>query len=320
MDGDEMTRIFWKSIKDKLIFPFLDWDIKYFDLGLTHRDATMIKLPLKRTDSLQEHSLPHWTKPICIGKHAFGDQYRATDTVIKGPGKLKLLFVPEGKDEMTELELHNFTGEGGVAIAMHNTDESICAFVEASMNTAYEKKVASYNSTKNTLLNKYDGRFKDIFQEVYDALWKSKYEAAGIWYEHHLIDDMVAYAFKSEGGYVWASKNYDGDVQSDFLAQEAEPVHGAVTRHYRVHQKSGETSTNSIASIFVWTRELEHKAKLDDNFTQTLEEACIETVESGKMTKDLALVLNGPNLARNHYLNTEEFIDVVAAELNAKLS
>ncbi|KAK9950757.1 hypothetical protein M0R45_006227 [Rubus argutus] len=377
MDGDEMTRIFWKSIKDKLILPFLDLDIKYFDLGLTYRDATDDKVTVESAEATLKYNvaikcatitpdearmkefnlkqmwrspngtirnilngtvfrepilckniprlIPGWTKPICIGRHAFGDQYRATDTVIKGPGKLKLLFVPEGKDEKTELEVYNFTGEGGVAIAMYNTDESI--------------------PQKNTILKKYDGRFKDIFQEVYEAQWKSKYEAAGIWYEHRLIDDMVAYALKSEGGYVWACKNYDGDVQSDFLAQgfgslglmtsvlvcpdgktiEAEAAHGTVTRHYRVHQKGGETSTNSIASIFAWTRGLAHRAKLDDNaklldFTQKLEAACIGTVESGKMTKDLALILHGPKLARNHYLNTEEFIDAVAAELRAKLS
>ncbi|KAM2710835.1 hypothetical protein EV2_048363 [Malus domestica] len=268
---------------------------------------------------------------------------RATDAVIKGPGKLKLVFVPEGKDEKTELEVYNFTGEGGVALAMYNTDESIRAVAEASMTTAYEKKWLLYLSTKNT--TQYDGRFKDIFQQVYEANWKSKFEAAGIWYEHRLIDDMVAYALKSGGGYVWACKNYDGDVQSDMLAQgfgslglmtsvlvcpdgktiEAEAAHGTVTRHYRVHQKGGETSTNSIASIFAWTRGLAHRAKLDDNarvleFTQKLEEACIGSVESGKMTKDLALILHGSKLARNHYLNTEEFIDVVAEELKAKLA
>ncbi|KAL6228294.1 hypothetical protein ACLB2K_002247 [Fragaria x ananassa] len=404
MDGDEMTRIFWQSIKDKLILPFLDLDIKYFDLGLTHRDATDDKVTIESAEATLKYNvaikcatitpdearmkefnlkqmwrspngtirnilngtvfrepilckniprlIPGWTKPICIGRHAFGDQYRATDTVIKGPGKLKLMFgklpllrdIPEGQDEKMEFEVFNFTGEGGVAIAMYNTDESIRAFAEASMNTAYEKKWPLYLSTKNTILKKYDGRFKDIFQEVYEAHWKSKYEAAGIWYEHRLIDDMVAYALKSEGGYVWACKNYDGDVQSDFLAQgfgslglmtsvlvcpdgktiEAEAAHGTVTRHYRVHQRGGETSTNSIASIFAWTRGLAHRAKLDDNaklleFTQKLEEACIGTVESGKMTKDLALILHGPKLARNHYLNTEEFIDAVASELKAKL-
>ncbi|KAK7857539.1 isocitrate dehydrogenase [nadp] [Quercus suber] len=369
--GDEMTRVFWKSIKDKLIFPFLDLDIKYFDLGLPYRDATDDKVTIESAEATLKYNVaikcatitpgtvfrepiicknvprlvPGWTKPICIGRHAFGDQYRATDTVIKGAGKLKLVFVPEGKDEKTELEVYNFTGAGGVAIAMYNTDESIRAFAEASMNTAYQKKWPLYLSTKNTILKKYDGRFKDIFQEVYEANWKSKYEAAGIWYEHRLIDDMVAYAVKSEGGYVWACKNYDGDVQSDFLAQgfgslglmtsvlvcpdgktiEAEAAHGTVTRHYRVHQKGGETSTNSIASIFAWSRGLSHRAKLDDNarlldFTEKLEAACVGTVESGKMTKDLALLIHGSKVTREQYLSTEEFIDAVATELKARLS
>ncbi|KAJ6738438.1 putative proteinDP-SPECIFIC ISOCITRATE DEHYDROGENASE [Salix koriyanagi] len=380
MDGDEMTRIFWQSIKEKLIFPFLELDIKYFDLGLPHRDATDDKVTVESAEAALKYNVaikcatitpdearvkefnlkqmwkspngtirnilngtvfrepiickniprlvPGWTKPICIGRHAFGDQYRATDAVIKGPGKLKLVFVPEGQDEKTELEVYNFTGAGGVALSMYNTDESIRAFAR-----------------KNTILKKYDGRFKDIFQEVYEANWKSKFEAAGIWYEHRLIDDMVAYALKSEGGYVWACKNYDGDVQSDFLAQgfgslglmtsvlvcpdgktiEAEAAHGTVTRHYRVHQKGGETSTNSIASIFAWSRGLAHRAKLDDNaklldFTEKLEAACVGAVESGKMTKDLALLIHGSKVSREHYLNTEEFIDAVAEELKARLS
>lgn len=242
------------------------------------------------------------------------------------------------------MEVFKFTGDGGVALSMYNTDESITSFAEASMSMAYEKKWPLYLSTKNTILKKYDGRFKDIFQEVYESKWKSKFEEAGIWYEHRLIDDMVAYALKSEGAYVWACKNYDGDVQSDFLAQgfgslglmtsvlicpdgktiEAEAAHGTVTRHFRVHQKGGETSTNSIASIFAWTRGLAHRAKLDNNerllgFTQTLEAACVDTVESGKMTKDLALITHGSKLTRDQYLNTEEFIDAVAAELKARL-
>ncbi|MQL79364.1 hypothetical protein Taro_011814 [Colocasia esculenta] len=355
MDGDEMTRVFWKSIKDKLIFPFLDLDIMYFDLGLPNRDATDDKVTVESAEATLEYNVaikcatitpdearvkefnlksmwkspngtirnilngtvfrepiicknvprlvPGWTKPICIGRHAFGDQYRATDAVIRGPGKLKLVF--DGKEEQVELEVFNFTGAGGVALSM----------------------------------------FKDIFQEVYETEWKSKFEAAGIWYEHRLIDDMVAYALKSEGGYVWACKNYDGDVQSDFLAQgfgslglmtsvlvcpdgktiEAEAAHGTVTRHYRVHQKGGETSTNSIASIFAWSRGLAHRAKLDENarlldFTQKLEAACIGTVESGKMTKDLALLIYGPSVTRAQYLNTEEFIDAVATELRTRLA
>ncbi|KAG5529800.1 hypothetical protein RHGRI_030246 [Rhododendron griersonianum] len=427
MDGDEMTRVFWKSIKEKeiayasicvmsqLIFPFVELDIKYFDLGLPYRDETNDKVTIESAEATLKYNvaikcatitpdearmeefklkqmwkspngtirnilngtvfrepiicknvprlIPGWTKPICIGRHAFGDQYKATDTVIKGPGKLKMVFVPEGKGENTELEVYNFTGAGGVALSMYNTDESIRAFAEASMDIAFQKKWPLYLSTKNTILKKYDGRFKDIFQEVYEAKWKSKYEAAGIWYEHRLIDDMVAYALKSEGGYVWACKNYDGDVQSDFLAQglyvtlygtstyqqfctlagfgslglmtsvlvcpdgktiEAEAAHGTVTRHFRVHQKGGETSTNSIASIFAWSRGLAHRAKLDNNaklldFTEKLEAACIGTVESGKMTKDLALLIHGSKLSRNLYLNTEEFIDAVADELRAKL-
>ncbi|CAN1123013.1 Isocitrate dehydrogenase [NADP] [Linum perenne] len=391
MDGDEMTRVIWKSIKDKLILPFVELDIKYFDLGLPHRDATDDKVTVESAEATLKYNVaikcatitpdearvkefnlkqmwispngtirnilngtvfrepilcknvprlvPGWTKPICIGRHAFGDQYKAKDTVIKGSGKLKMLFVPEGDGEAQEIEVYNFTGAGGVSLAMYNTDESIRSFADASMNVAFEKKWPLYLSTKNTILKKYDGRFKDIFQEVYEASWKSKFEGAGIWYEHRLIDDMVAYALKSEGAYVWACKNYDGDVQSfgslglmtsvlvcpDGKTIEAEAAHGTVTRHYRVHQKGGETSTNSIASIFAWTRGLAHRAKLDDNarlleFTQKLEAACIGTVESGKMTKDLALISHGSNLTREHYLNTEEFIDAVAAELKAALS
>ncbi|XP_034214204.1 isocitrate dehydrogenase [NADP]-like isoform X2 [Prunus dulcis] len=380
MDGDEMTRIFWKSIKDKLIFPFLELDIKYFDLGLPNRDATNDKVTIESAEATLKYNVaikcatitpdetrvkefnlkqmwrspngtirnilngtvfrepiicrnvprlvPGWTKPICIGRHAFGDQYRATDAIIEGPGKLKMVFVPDGPNEKTEWEVYNFTGAGGIALSMYNTDESIRAFAEASMNTAYQKKWPLYLSTKNTILKKYDGRFKDIFQEVYEAHWRSRFEAAGI----------------CEGGYVWACKNYDGDVQSDFLAQgfgslglmtsilvcpdgktiEAEAAHGTVTRHYRVHQKGGETSTNSIASIFAWSRGLAHRAKLDGNdrlldYTEKLDAACVSTVESGKMTKDLALLIHGPKVTRSKYLNTEEFIDAVAEELRVRL-
>ncbi|KAH6825862.1 cytosolic NADP+-dependent isocitrate dehydrogenase [Perilla frutescens var. hirtella] len=396
MDGDEMTRVIWRYIKEKLILPFLELDIKYFDLGLHHRDATNDKVTVESAeatlrynvaikcatitpdeDRVKEFNLKHmwkspngtirnilngtvfrepiicknvprlvtgWTKPICIGRHAFGDQYRATDVVVKGAGKLKMVFIPDRGTESVELEVFNFKEPGGVALSMYNTDESIRSFAEASMNTAIQKCWPLYLSTKNTILKKYDGRFKDIFQEVYEREWRSKFEAAGIWYEHRLIDDMVAYALKSEGGYVWACKNYDGDVQSDFLAQgfgslglmtsvlvcpdgktiEAEAAHGTVTRHYRVHQKGGETSTNSIASIFAWTRGLAHRAKLDGNsklvdFTEKLEAACIATVESGKMTKDLAILIHGPNVSRDRYLNTEEFIDAVAEELRSRL-
>uniref|UniRef100_A0A0E0KSM1 Isocitrate dehydrogenase [NADP] n=1 Tax=Oryza punctata TaxID=4537 RepID=A0A0E0KSM1_ORYPU len=357
MDGDEMTRVIWNMIKDKLIFPYLELDVKYFDLGLLNRDATDDKVTVENETRVKEFKLKSmwrspngtirnilngWKKPICIGRHAFGDQYRATDTIINGPGKLKMVFVPDGS-EPVELNVYDFKGPG-VALSMYNVDESIRAFAESSMAMALSKRWPLYLSTKNTILKKYDGRFKDIFQEVYEEKWKEKFEENSIWYEHRLIDDMVAYAVKSEGGYVWACKNYDGDVQSDFLAQgfgslglmssvllssdgktlEAEAAHGTVTRHFRLHQKGQETSTNSIASIFAWTRGLEHRAKLDKNdrlldFTKKLESACIETVESGKMTKDLALLIHGPKVTREFYLSTEEFIDAVAQKLREKI-
>jgi isocitrate dehydrogenase len=393
MDGDEMTRVIWTMIKDKLIHPYLELDIKYFDLGLLNRDATDDRVTVESAEATLKYNVaikcatitpdegrvkefnlksmwrspngtirnilngtvfrepilckniprivPVWKKPICIGRHAFGDQYRATDAVIHGPGKLKMIFVPD-EGEQLELNVYEFKGPG-VALAMYNVDESIRAFAESSMAMAYQKKWPLYLSTKNTILKKYDGRFKDIFQEVYEENWKQKFEESSIWYEHRLIDDMVAYAMKSDGGYVWACKNYDGDVQSDMLAQgfgslglmtsvllssdgitlEAEAAHGTVTRHYRLHQKGQETSTNSIASIFAWTRGLEHRAKLDNNgrlmeFVKNLELACIETVESGKMTKDLALLIHGPKVSREFYLNTEEFIDAVAQKLVEK--
>ncbi|KAI7751624.1 hypothetical protein M8C21_014768 [Ambrosia artemisiifolia] len=395
MDGDEMTRIIWQMIKDKLIFPYVDLDIKYFDLGILNRDATDDEVTVESAHAALKYNVavkcatitpdetrvkefglksmwrspngtirnilngtvfrepilcknvprivPGWKKPICIGRHAFGDQYRATDTVIKGPGKLKMVFVPEGGETPMELDVFDFKGPG-IALAMYNVDESIRAFAESSMAMALSKKWPLYLSTKNTILKKYDGRFKDIFQEVYEENWKEKFEQNSIWYEHRLIDDMVAYALKSDGAYVWACKNYDGDVQSDLLAQgfgslglmtsvllssdgktlEAEAAHGTVTRHYRQHQKGNETSTNSIASIFAWTRGLEHRAKLDSNerladFVQKLESACIDTVESGNMTKDLSILIHGPKASRESYLNTEEFIDAVAQNLGSKL-
>ncbi|KAL8038718.1 hypothetical protein ABFX02_11G125700 [Erythranthe guttata] len=395
MDGDEMTRVIWKMIKDKLIFPHLELDIKYFDLGVLNRDATDDKVTVESAEAALEYNVaikcatitpdearvkefglknmwrspngtirnilngtvfrepilcrniprlvPGWKKPICIGRHAFGDQYRATDTIIPGPGKLKMIFAPENGGEPVELDVYDFKGPG-VALAMYNIDQSIRAFAESSMAMALTKRWPLYLSTKNTILKKYDGRFKDIFQEVYEENWKAKFEEHSIWYEHRLIDDMVAYAVKSEGGYVWACKNYDGDVQSDLLAQgfgslglmtsvllsgdgktlEAEAAHGTVTRHFRQHQKGQETSTNSIASIFAWTRGLEHRAKLDGNeklleFAHKLEAACMETVESGKMTKDLAILIHGPKVSREFYLNTEEFIDAVASNLESKL-
>ncbi|KAG8384847.1 hypothetical protein BUALT_Bualt04G0161000 [Buddleja alternifolia] len=395
MDGDEMTRVIWQMIKDKLIFPYLDLDIKYFDLGILYRDATDDKVTVESAEATLEYNVaikcatitpdearvkefglkamwrspngtirnilngtvfrepilcrniprivPGWKKPICIGRHAFGDQYRSTDTIIKGPGKLKMVFEPENGGEALELDVYDFKGPG-VALAMYNIDQSIRAFAESSMAIAFGKKWPLYLSTKNTILKKYDGRFKDIFQEVYEENWKEKFEEHSIWYEHRLIDDMVAYAVKSGGGYVWACKNYDGDVQSDLLAQgfgslglmtsvllsgdgktlEAEAAHGTVTRHFRLHQKGQETSTNSIASIFAWSRGLEHRAKLDGNekllnFVHKLEAACIETVESGKMTKDLAILVHGAKVSREFYLSTEEFIEAVAQNLKTKL-
>ncbi|KAK1280021.1 hypothetical protein QJS04_geneDACA002792 [Acorus gramineus] len=396
MDGDEMTRIIWNMIKDKLIFPFLDLDIKYFDLGILNRDATDDRVTVESAEATLKYNvavkcatitpdetrvkefglksmwrspngtirnilngtvfrepimcrnIPRivqgWKKPICIGRHAFGDQYRATDMVVSGSGKLKMVFVPSEGGTPVELDVYDFKGPG-IALAMYNVDESIRAFAESSMSMAFQKRWPLYLSTKNTILKKYDGRFKEIFQEVYEEKWKDKFEEQSIWYEHRLIDDMVAYALKSDGGYVWACKNYDGDVQSDFLAQgfgslglmtsvllssdgrtlEAEAAHGTVTRHFRFHQKGQETSTNSIASIFAWTRGLEHRAKLDKHeklldFVQKLETACVETVESGKMTKDLALLIYGPLVSRELYLSTEDFIDAVAQNLKAKFS
>ncbi|KAK5802472.1 isocitrate dehydrogenase [NADP], chloroplastic/mitochondrial-like [Gossypium arboreum] len=395
MDGDEMTRIIWSMIKDKLILPYLDLNIKYFDLGILSRDATDDKVTVEAAEAALKYNVaikcatitpdetrvkefglksmwrspngtirnilngtvfrepilcknvprivPGWKKPICIGRHAFGDQYRATDTIITGPGKLKMVFVPEGGDKPVELDVYNFKGPG-IALSMYNVDESIRVFAESSMSLAFSKKWPLYLSTKNTILKKYDGRFKDIFQDVYEKNWKDKFEAHSIWYEHRLIDDMVAYALKSEGGYVWACKNYDGDVQSDLLAQgfgslglmtsvllssdgktlEAEAAHGTVTRHFRLYQKGQETSTNSIASIFAWTRGLEHRAKLDKNgrlldFVHKLEAACIETVEAGKMTKDLAILIHGPKVSREFYLTTGDFVDAVAINLERKL-
>lgn len=395
MDGDEMTRIIWNMIKDKLIFPYLELDIKYFDLGILNRDSTDDRVTIESAEATLQYNvavkcatitpdesrvkefglksmwkspngtirnilngtvfrepiicqnvpriIPGWKKPICIGRHAFGDQYRATDAQIPGPGKLKMVFVPENGQSLVELDVYDFKGPG-VALAMYNIDQSIQVFAESSMSMAFSKKWPLYLSTKNTILKKYDGRFKDIFDEVYQKKWKHKFEEHSIWYEHRLIDDMVAYAIKSDGGYVWACKNYDGDVQSDLLAQgfgslglmtsvllssdgktlEAEAAHGTVTRHFRLHQNGQETSTNSIASIFAWTRGLEHRAKLDENkklldFVHKLEQACIETVESGKMTKDLAILIHGSKVTREHYLNTEDFIDAVARNLETKL-
>jgi isocitrate dehydrogenase len=391
LDGDEMTRIIWSFIKEKLILPYLDLDIKYYDLGIESREATKDQITIDSAEAIKKYNVgikcatitpdeervkefnlskmwksPNgtirnivggtvfrepiimsnvpryvqgWTKPIVIGRHAFGDQYKATDTVIKGKGTLTMSFTNE-KGETQSWEVYNFEGDG-VAMAMYNTDESIYGFAHSSFQMALTKKWPLYLSTKNTILKAYDGRFKDIFEEVYQQHYKAQFDADGITYEHRLIDDMVASAMKWSGGFVWACKNYDGDVQSDTVAQgfgslglmtsvlmspdgktvEAEAAHGTVTRHYREHQKGKETSTNAIASIFAWTRGLAHRAKLDGNealakFCQTLERVCIATVESGFMTKDLALLV-GPN---QKWLSTTGFLDKVDANLKAAMS
>ncbi|MEY4172431.1 MAG: hypothetical protein RL485_801 [Bacteroidota bacterium] len=396
LDGDEMTRIIWSFIKNKLILPYVEVDIKYFDLGMEHRDATNDQVTVDAAEAIKKYNvgikcatitpdeqrvkefslkqmwkspngtirnildgtvfrepivmtnIPRlvttWNKPIVIGRHAFGDQYRATDTTIKGKGKLTMTFTPEDGGEPQTWEVYNFKGDG-VALSMYNTDESIAGFARSCFNMALDKKWPLYLSTKNTILKKYDGRFKDIFEEIYQAEFKAKYDAAGITYEHRLIDDMVASALKWNGSFVWACKNYDGDVQSDTVAQgfgslglmtsvlitpdgktmEAEAAHGTVTRHYRQHQQGKPTSTNPIASIFAWTRGLAHRGKLDGNaelirFCTTLEQVCIDVVESGRMTKDLAVCVHGNDVKHGeHYLYTEEFLDALDAELKARL-
>lgn len=395
LDGDEMTRIIWTFIKEKLILPYLDIDIKYYDLGMEYRDETDDQVTIDAAEAIKKYNVgikcatitpdearveefglkkmwkspngtirnilggtvfrepivcsniprlvPNWTAPICIGRHAFGDQYRATDFVTKGKGKLTIKF--EGENgHVQEFEVYNFEGDG-VALAMYNTDESIYGFARSCFNQALSKGWPLYLSTKNTILKKYDGRFKDIFQEVYETEFKTAMNAAGITYEHRLIDDMVASALKWNGNFVWACKNYDGDVQSDTVAQgfgslglmtsvlvtpdgktvEAEAAHGTVTRHFRMHQQGKKTSTNPIASIFAWTRGLLHRGKLDDNqalinFCETLERVCIDTVESGKMTKDLAVCIYGNDTASAHYLSTEEFLDALDQELSRRLN
>lgn len=394
LDGDEMTRIIWSFIKEQLILPYLDLDIKYYDLGIENRDATNDEVTVEAANAIKKYNVgikcatitpdearvkefglkkmwkspngtlrniiggtvfrepiicsnvprlvPGWTQPIVIGRHAFGDQYRATDVVIKGKGKLKMTFTNEA-GETQEWEVYDFKGDG-VALSMYNTDESIYGFARSSFQVALEKKWPLYMSTKNTILKAYDGRFKDIFQEVYDNEFKDKFKEAGIVYEHRLIDDMVAAALKWNGGFVWACKNYDGDVQSDTVAQgfgslglmssvlvtpdgktvEAEAAHGTVTRHYRQHQQGKETSTNPIASIFAWTRGLAHRGKLDNNqalidFCHKLEQVCVETVEAGQMTKDLAILVHGENISRADYLNTQEFLAAIKTNLDKKL-
>ncbi|MGO9756676.1 MAG: NADP-dependent isocitrate dehydrogenase [Roseiarcus sp.] len=390
LDGDEMTRIIWHLIREKLIHPYLDIDLQYFDLGIEHRDATNDKVTVEAAEAIKAcgvgvkcatitpdearvvefklkemwkspngtirnilggvifrepiicgnvpRLVPGWTRPIVMGRHAYGDQYRATDFRVPGKGRLTIKF--EGEDgSVIEKEVFKFPGSG-VAMAMYNLDDSIRDFARASMNYGLSRHYPVYLSTKNTILKAYDGRFKDLFEEVFEAEFKSRFAAAGLTYEHRLIDDMVASALKWSGGYVWACKNYDGDVQSDTVAQgfgslglmtsvllspdgrtvEAEAAHGTVTRHYREHQKGRETSTNSIASIFAWTRGLSHRAKLDDNaalarFATTLEKVCVDTVEAGFMTKDLALLV-GPE---QKWLSTGGFLDKVDANLQAAM-
>jgi isocitrate dehydrogenase len=395
LDGDEMTRIIWKFIKDKLILPYLDLEIKYYDLGVEYRDETNDQVTIDAANAIKQYGVgikcatitpdearvkefnlkqmwkspngtirnildgtvfrepivikniprlvTNWDSPIIVGRHAFGDQYRATDFVVPGKGKLTVKF--EGEDgQVIEHEVYQFKG-AGVAMSMYNTDESIMGFARSCFNMALQKGWPLYMSTKNTILKKYDGRFKDIFEDIYQQEFKNAYEAAGITYEHRLIDDMVASALKWNGKFVWACKNYDGDVQSDTVAQgfgslglmtsvlvtpdgqtmESEAAHGTVTRHYRDHQKGKPTSTNPIASIFAWTRGLAFRGKLDNNqdlidFANALEAVCIETVEEGKMTKDLAVCIHGNKVSHgDHYLYTEEFLDAIDSNLKKKM-
>ncbi|KGA10566.1 MAG: isocitrate dehydrogenase [actinobacterium acAMD-2] len=392
MDGDEMTRIIWSFIKEQLILPYLDIDLKYFDLSIENRDATNDQVTIDSAEAtklygvavkcatitpdeerVEEFGLkkmwkspngtirnilggvifrepivisniprlvPGWTKPIIIGRHAFGDQYRATDTVIPGPGSLTLTYTPTDGGEPMELDVYDFPS-GGVAMAMYNLDDSIRDFARASMRYGLDRGVPVYLSTKNTIMKAYDGRFKDLFAEVFEAEFKADFDKAGLTYEHRLIDDMVACAMKWEGGYVWACKNYDGDVQSDTVAQgfgslglmtsvlmtpdgktvEAEAAHGTVTRHYRQHQQGKPTSTNPIASIFAWTRGLDYRGRMDgtpevSEFAQTLERVCIETVESGKMTKDLALLIS----ADQPFQTTQEFLASIDENLQKAMA
>ncbi|MBT3684749.1 MAG: NADP-dependent isocitrate dehydrogenase [Cryomorphaceae bacterium] len=396
IDGDEMARIIWKFIKEKLILDYVDLDVVYYDLGIQSRDKTDDQITIDAANAIKKYnvgikcatitpdeervdefslnrmykspngtirnivggtvfrepiicrSIPRyvqgWSRPICIGRHAFGDQYRATDVRTHGPGKLEMKFTPQDGSEPKTWEVYNFE-EDGIAMSMYNIDSSIYGFARSCMNMAVTKRWPLYLSTKNTILKAYDGRFKDIFQEVFENEFKDKFEKENITYEHRLIDDMVASAIKWKGGFVWACKNYDGDVQSDIVAQgfgslglmtstlvtpdgktlEAEAAHGTVTRHFRRHQKGEQTSTNPIASIFAWTRGLMHRGKLDNNqelinFCKTLEEVCIETVEDGKMTKDLAMLVFRDDLVDSNFLTTQQFLDELKKNLNQKLS
>jgi len=392
LDGDEMTRIIWSFIKDQLILPYLDVDLKYYDLSIERRDATNDRITVEAAEAIERYGVgvkcatitpdearveefglkemykspngtirnilggvifrepivisniprlvPSWTKPIVIGRHAFGDQYRATDLVVPGEGKLTLTYTPKDGGESIELDVYDFPGPG-IAMAMYNLDSSIRDFARASLRYGLERGYPVYLSTKNTILKRYDGRFKDLFAEVYENEFKGEFEQAGLTYEHRLIDDMVAACLKWEGGYLWACKNYDGDVQSDTIAQgfgslglmtsvlmsadgktvEAEAAHGTVTRHYRAHQQGKPTSTNPIASIFAWTRAVEARGRMDktpavSEFAQTLERVCIETVESGKMTKDLALLVG----AGQEWQTTQEFLASIDANLSQAMA
>lgn len=394
LDGDEMTRIIWQIIREKLILPFLDIKLEYYDLSIENRDATADQVTIDSAEAIKKYGvgvkcatitpdearvkefglkkmwrspngtirniiggtvfrepiickniprLVHgWSKSIIIGRHAFGDQYRATDFKVPGRGKLTMTFTPADGSPAIEHEVFSFDGSG-VAMGMYNLDDSIRSFARSCLNYGLAKRLPTYLSTKNTILKAYDGRFKDIFQEVYEAEFKSRFEAAGIEYQHRLIDDMVAYAMKSSGGFVWACKNYDGDVQSDSIAQgfgslglmtsvlmtedgktiEAEAAHGTVTRHYRLHQQGRETSTNPIASIFAWTVGLTYRGTFDGNqelvqFAKTLEQVCVDVVESGTMTKDLAMCIHGDATRREHYVTTEEFLAAVADRLSSR--
>jgi isocitrate dehydrogenase len=392
LDGDEMTRIIWSFIKEQLILPYLDIDLKYFDLGIESRDATEDQITVDAANAIKQYGVgvkcatitpdearveefglkdmyrspngtirnilggvifrepivianvprlvPGWTKPIVIGRHAFGDQYRATDLVVPGEGTLTMTFTPKDGSDPIELDVYDFPG-AGIAMSMYNLDDSIRDFARASLRYGLDRGYPVFMSTKNTILKRYDGRFKDVFAEVYESEFKSEFEAAGIYYEHRLIDDMVAAALKWEGGYVWACKNYDGDVQSDTVAQgfgslglmtsvlmtadgktvEAEAAHGTVTRHYREHQKGNPTSTNPVASIFAWTRGLAARGRMDETpevsgFAEMLERVCVETVEGGKMTKDLALLV-GEGQA---YQTTQEFLASIDENLQAAMA
>ncbi|MCK9493954.1 MAG: NADP-dependent isocitrate dehydrogenase [Dehalococcoidia bacterium] len=392
LDGDEMTRIIWGFIKERLILPYLDIQLEYYDLGMEHRDATDDQVTVDAANAIKRHGvgvkcatitpdearveefklkkmwkspngtirnilggtvfrepiictnipriIPNWTEPIVIGRHAHGDQYRATDFLVPGAGKLKMTWTPEGGGEGLDFEVQDFEGPG-IAMGMYNTDESIYGFARACFNYAVGRNYPLYLSTKNTILKAYDGRFKDIFEEVYQQEFKATFDQAGLAYEHRLIDDLVAQVLKWNGGIVWAAKNYDGDVQSDIVAQgfgslgmmssvlmtpdgdtvEAEAAHGTVTRHYRQHQAGQETSTNPVASIFAWTRGLAHRAKLDDNsdlatFASALEEVCVATIEGGQMTKDLAILV-GPD---QPWLTTQQFLAALDENLQAKMA